>query len=130
VEGSPNAGKDILYGRKEAIAYYRHAASAARVPFIYLSEGVSNETFQYALELATDAGVKFNGVLCGRATWQDGVSIFVKNGEKALEEWLLVEGVKNIENVNRCLIAAHSCLSAPSETATAGLARRKGRGRL
>ena len=27
--------------------YYQRATEEARVPFIYLSQGVSNETFQY-----------------------------------------------------------------------------------
>lgn len=129
VEGSPAAGKEIVYRRGEAIAHYRRAASCARIPFIYLSEGVSNETFQNALDLAAEAGVSFSGVLCGRATWQDGISIFVKNGAKALEEWLLQEGVQNIENANRRLSNAHSRLSAPTETATARPPRRKGGGR-
>ncbi len=39
-------------------------AVASRLP-LYLSQGVSNEIFLYALELATEAGVKFSGVLCG-----------------------------------------------------------------
>jgi tagatose-1,6-bisphosphate aldolase len=42
------------------------------VPFIYLSEGASNDAFLHALELAAEAGVKFSGVLCGRAAWKDG----------------------------------------------------------
>lgn len=117
VEGSPDAGKDILYNRKEAVEHYTSAASGSKVPFIYLSEGMRNETFQYALELATEAGVKYSGVLCGRATWQDGVAILAKSGEKALEEWLRREGVKNIENVNRALHGAHSWFSGRAETA-------------
>ncbi|MGB7844241.1 MAG: tagatose 1,6-diphosphate aldolase [Candidatus Acidiferrum sp.] len=129
VEGSPNAGKQILHRRSEAIAHYRRAASAARTPFIYLSEGVSNETFQYALELAAQAGVNFSGVLCGRATWQDGVPVFVEKGAKALDEWLLREGVKNIENVNRCLTPARPWFSVLAERDTAHPPRKKGKGR-
>jgi tagatose 1,6-diphosphate aldolase len=90
------------------------------VPFIYLSQGVSNEAFQYALELAAEAGVKLSGVLCGRAAWQDGALVFVENGEKALEDWLLQDGVRNIQNVNRLLGAAHSCLSAQVRTDVPG----------
>jgi tagatose 1,6-diphosphate aldolase len=118
VEGSPDVAEEILYRRSEAIAHYRRAASAARIPFIYLSEGVSNETFQYALELAAEASVSFSGVLCGRATWQDGVPVFVHKGAKALDEWLLREGLKNIENVNRCLAAAHPWFSGPRHSDT------------
>jgi len=68
VEGSPSAGKEVLHSRSQALELYRLAAQAAAVPFIYLSQGVSNETFQFALELAAEAGVAFSGVLCGRAT--------------------------------------------------------------
>jgi len=106
VEGSPVAGGEILYRRAEAIAQYRRAAEATHLPFIYLSEGVSNEAFQFALELAAEAGVKFSGVLCGRATWKDGVAVLVKKGEKALEDWLGGTGASNIQNVNRRLGSA------------------------
>lgn len=106
VEGSPAAGNEILYSREEAIDYYRRAAEEARVPFIYLSQGVSNETFQYALELAAEAEVNFSGVLCGRATWKDGVAVFVEHGLTALEDWLHSEGARNIENVNKHLQTA------------------------
>jgi tagatose 1,6-diphosphate aldolase len=104
--GSPSAGAEILYRRAEAIEHYRNAAAAASVPFIYLSEGVSNETFLFGLELAAEANVDFSGVLCGRATWQDGVPIFVTRGLHALEDWLQHEGIQNIENVNRHLTSA------------------------
>jgi tagatose 1,6-diphosphate aldolase len=129
VEGSPAAGKEILYRRAEAIALYRSAAEAASVPFIFLSEGVSNETFQFALELAAEARVAFNGVLCGRATWKDGVEVFVKGGAKALEEWLQTVGVQNIQRVNAQLSAAQPWFSAMKRTRGQTLSRSKGRAR-
>ena len=98
-----------LYTREEAVKLFRRASEAATLPFIYLSEGVSNEMFVDALNLAAEAGSKFSGVLCGRATWQDGVPIFVKSGATALENWLSEEGVRNIENVNRHLGVARPC---------------------
>jgi tagatose 1,6-diphosphate aldolase len=105
-EGSPSAGAEILYRRDETIEHYRNAAAAASVPFIYLSEGVSNETFLFGLELAAEANVDYSGVLCGRATWQDGGPVFVSRGLHALEDWLRHQGVQNIENVNRHLTSA------------------------
>jgi tagatose 1,6-diphosphate aldolase len=45
-------------------------------------------------------------VLCGRATWQDGVPIFVQQGAQALDRWLQQHGVRNIQNVNAQLTAA------------------------
>jgi tagatose 1,6-diphosphate aldolase len=106
VQGSPSCVDEIRYTREEAKAHFRRAASAARVPFLYLSEGVSNETFSHALEIASEAGVPYSGVLCGRATWKDGVPIFVRNGVAALEDWLNQDGIRNIQNVNLQLAAA------------------------
>jgi tagatose 1,6-diphosphate aldolase len=106
VQGSPVAKGEILYTRREALEHYRRAVAYPPVPFIYLSEGVSNEAFEFGLELAAEAGVAFSGVLCGRATWQDGVPIFARQGAAALEDWLQTAGVRNIENINRCVAAA------------------------
>ena len=106
VEGSPAAGVEILYTRQQAKEHFRRAAEVARVPFLYLSEGVSNPTFQFGLELAAEAGAAFSGVLCGRATWKEGVAVFEERGMAALEDWLAQEGVRNIENINRHLDAA------------------------
>jgi tagatose 1,6-diphosphate aldolase len=103
VHGSPAFAGETLYTRQEAMNHCLRAASCARVPFIYLSEGVSNAGFQFGLELASEASVNFSGVLCGRATWKDGVEVFVKQGGSALQDWLAHEGVRNIENVNKCL---------------------------
>ena len=52
--------------------------------------------------------MKFNGVLCGRATWKEGIPIYAKQGANAFREWLESEGVKNINNVNERLKAATS----------------------
>lgn len=106
VEGAPEAVEDWVYSRAEAKRYFRRAADAAGVPFIYLSEGVSNEVFDDALQLAAEAGANFSGVLCGRATWKDGVSIYVREGVTALEKWLSTQGVKHIRGINARLTAA------------------------
>ena len=79
------------------------SAAATRVPFIYLSAGVSDEIFRETLELAAESGVPFSGVLCGRATWQDGIPIYGKEGPDALRAWLLDRGVENIQALNRVL---------------------------
>jgi tagatose 1,6-diphosphate aldolase len=88
--------------------HFRKASAVATRPFIYLSAGVSNAEFNEALVLAAESGVQFNGVLCGRATWKDGIPVYGKQGAKAFEQWLQNEGVKNIENVNASLKAATS----------------------
>ena len=53
--------------------------------------------------MATEAGTDFSGVLCGRATWKEGMPIYANKGVKALEDWLSTEGVKNINAVNAAL---------------------------
>jgi tagatose 1,6-diphosphate aldolase len=106
VKGARDAKGETAYTREEAKEHFRHAASMAKKPFIYLSAGVSNETFNDTLELAAESGTNFAGVLCGRATWKEGIPIYAKQGLKALEDWLTTQGVKNIENVNSRLSAA------------------------
>ncbi len=118
VESPAAANSAVLYSSKEAKAHFLRASEAATLPFIYLSEGVSNETFGFALELAAEAGARFSGVLCGRATWKDGVPVLAQKGFTALEDWLHVDGVRNIQNVNAGLSAAHpwfdKCSVVPS----------------
>jgi len=108
VEGVKSYGGQKAYSKKEAIDLFHKAAAVATKPFIYLSAGVSNAEFAETLELAVETGVKFNGVLCGRATWKDGIAIYAKQGAGAFRKWLETEGVKNIENVNDKLKAASS----------------------
>ena len=42
-------------------------------------------------------------MLCGRATWQDGIPVFGQKGSEALEEWLEGRGVENIKALNAIL---------------------------
>lgn len=111
VDGTKAFGGQKAYTRQEAMNHFRHAAETATKPFIYLSAGVSNAEFNESLGLATEAGVKFNGVLCGRATWKDGIPVYAKQGPEAFRKWLQNEGVKNIENVNQSLKSATPWLS-------------------
>lgn len=91
------------YTREEAMQLFRDSAAVASKPFIYLSAGVTDEIFRETLELAAEAGTPFAGVLCGRATWQDGIPIYAKGGVEALEAWLSDRGVQNIEALNQVL---------------------------
>jgi tagatose 1,6-diphosphate aldolase len=106
VEGAKCFAGQKAYSRHEAMDHFRKAAAVATKPFIYLSAGVSNAEFNESLALAAEASVKFNGVLCGRATWKDGIPVYAKQGPDAFRKWLEGEGVKNIENVNQSLKAA------------------------
>ena len=45
-------------------------------------------------------------MLCGRATWKDGIPVYGKHGAAAFRQWLQTSGVANINNVNAALKAA------------------------
>jgi tagatose 1,6-diphosphate aldolase len=106
VEGTAVYKGQKAYSKAEALEHYRRAAAAASKPFIYLSAGVSNQQFVESLHLAAEAGVDFSGVLCGRATWKDGIPVYAQKGVKALEDWLAKDGVRNINAVNEAIQAA------------------------
>ncbi|HEY1341115.1 MAG TPA: tagatose 1,6-diphosphate aldolase [Bryobacteraceae bacterium] len=106
VEGSSVYKGQKAYTRDEALKHFREAAAVASKPFIYLSAGVGNAQFVESLRMASEAGTDYSGVLCGRATWKDGIPIYAKQGAKALEEWLQREGVKNINAVNDAIKSA------------------------
>ena len=106
VEGTRSFKGEKAYTRAEALQHFRDAESMTHKPFIYLSAGVSNPVFIETLELAGESGTKFNGVLCGRATWKDGIPIYAKQGANAFKDWLETTGVENINNVNNSLKAA------------------------
>jgi tagatose 1,6-diphosphate aldolase len=111
VEGTKSFKGQRAYSKQEAMKFFNDAAAVSTKPFIYLSAGVSNSEFTESLELAAESGVKFNGVLCGRATWKEGIPVYAKQGADAFRKWLEDEGVKNINNVNARLKAATSWYS-------------------
>ena len=107
VDGAASfAGGEAAYTKDEAKAHFLAAAKAATKPFIYLSAGVSNEEFTESLALAGESGVTYAGVLCGRATWKNGIPVYGAKGADAFRAWLETEGVKNISNVNAALKTA------------------------
>ncbi len=106
VEGSSVFKGQRAYSRQEALQYYRRAAEVAQKPFIYLSAGVGNAQFVESLNMAAEAGTGYSGVLCGRATWKEGIPVYAKQGVKALEDWLSNQGVKNIDAVNSAIKSA------------------------
>jgi tagatose 1,6-diphosphate aldolase len=106
VSGTNSFKGEAAYTRAEALQHFRNQAKITEKPFIYLSAGVSNPVFIETLELAGESGAAFNGVLCGRATWKDGIPIYAKQGREAFRQWLETVGVENISNVNEALKAA------------------------
>ena len=94
---------EVVYSNEEAAKYFKEQSEATNLPFIFLSAGVSASLFQDTLRFAHDAGSTFNGVLCGRATWAEGVQPFVTGDEAQVRDWLQTQGRKNIEELNEVL---------------------------
>ncbi len=103
VKGARSFKGEEAYSQAEAKKLFLSTAQATSKPFIYLSAGVSDDEFRESLELAAESGVKYNGVLCGRATWKEGIPLYAKSGVKALEQWLSDRGVQNIQALNKVL---------------------------
>jgi len=114
VSGTKAFQGEEAYTREEAMQHFRDQAAATDRPILYLSAGTTPEVFLEMLNLALESGVKYNGVLCGRATWQDGVPVYVKSGVGALDEWLNTVGAQNVQNVNKVLESAHPWYEARS----------------
>ncbi|MCD3467597.1 tagatose-bisphosphate aldolase [Streptococcus equi subsp. zooepidemicus] len=94
---------EAVYSKEEAIQAFRDQESASHLPYIYLSAGVSASLFQETLVFAAEAGARFNGVLCGRATWSGAVAVYMSEGEAAARQWLRTEGFQNIDRLNQVL---------------------------
>ena len=104
VKGSKaNTSGQVAYDVSQTKDTIAKAADATTLPFIYLSAGVDDDVFRESLELAGEAGAPYGGVLCGRATWKEGIPVYAKQGAKALEDWLSGRGVDNIKALNDVL---------------------------
>lgn len=89
-------GDDVLYSQAEAQAYFKAQSEATKLPFIFLSAGVSTSLFQQTLQFAKNAGSQFNGVLCGRATWAGSAESYKASSVESAQQWLATQGVQNI----------------------------------
>ncbi len=107
---------EVVHTREEALRFFKEQSEATHLPFIFLSAGVSAKLFQDTLVFAKEAGSTFNGVLCGRATWKNGVAPFIESGEEAARQWLRSEGKENIESLNRVVAETASSWHDKAET--------------
>ncbi len=89
VQGSKaNKTGEVAYTKAEALRHSPTPRRRRRSRSSNLSAGVNDDVFRESLEFAAEAGASFNGVLCGRATWKDGIPVYAKEGPAAFERWL------------------------------------------
>lgn len=103
VEGHTADGVKPAYTEAEAAEYFKQVNEVVDRPFIYLSAGVPAETFREELIFAGKAGNKYNGILCGRATWAAGIDVMAQEGPEGLTKWLETQGKENVEELNTIL---------------------------
>jgi len=92
--------EDYVFSKDEAASYFKEQDNATSIPYIYLSGGLTSQQFKDTLVFAHESGAHFNGVLCGRATWQGGTVVLKEQGQEAAKEWLNSEGIHNLETLN------------------------------
>lgn len=91
--------------RAQALEAFQQAAEPAHAhELVYLSAGVSFEWFEQSLKMACDAGVDFNGFMCGRALWADAVDVYGNGGEELLKVWLRSTGRARLEKLKSVLL--------------------------
>lgn len=93
--------KEVVYTQKEAAQYFEEQNNSTNLPYIFLSGGISADLFNKSLKFAKDSGSKFNGVLCGRATWKGATETLVTDGWDASEKWLNDIGLQNLKALNQ-----------------------------
>ncbi|GCE13859.1 tagatose 1,6-diphosphate aldolase [Tengunoibacter tsumagoiensis] len=101
-----NLTNESAYTHERASQLFAETARSTQLPFIYLSAGVKMDIFIETLQLAAESSAPYYGVLCGRASWQDCIPIYLHQGRKAAEEWLQTEGVENVLTLHRILEAS------------------------
>ena len=94
---------EVVHTKEEAAAFFKEQDEATKLPYIYLSAGVSAKLFQETLVFAHESGANFNGVLCGRATWAGSVKDYIEQGEEAARQWLRTIGFQTIDELNQVL---------------------------
>ncbi|MBC6164940.1 tagatose-bisphosphate aldolase [Listeria booriae] len=99
---------ETVYTKEEAGRHFEECSDLSPLPFIYLSAGVTAELFHKTIAFANEHKVQYSGVLCGRATWKDGIEVYGKQGDDALREWLRTQGKENITSLDELLNAGAS----------------------
>ena len=92
--------KKAIYTQKEASQYFKEQENSTNLPYIFLSGGITADLFNKSLKFARASGSRFNGVLCGRATWKGATEALITNGWETSKKWLIEKGLQNLKALN------------------------------
>ena len=87
--------------------HFRRAADVSTKPFIYLSAGVSNRRVHRSARARGRGGNAILGRALRTRDMEGRHRRLRQAGRRGVPDWLEDEGVKNINNVNERLKAAH-----------------------
>ncbi|WP_426462118.1 tagatose 1,6-diphosphate aldolase [Staphylococcus equorum] len=93
-----------IFTENEAKEYFKKCSNLSKVPYIYLSGGVTNEQFIQTLYFAKSAGAEFNGCLCGRAIWKEGIESYATQNWEGYLAWLNKKGLENLNKVKEAVV--------------------------
>ena len=72
--------------RRKPSTTSRPAANAATSRSFIFRQASATPSSSRRWNCAGESGVKFNGVLCGRATWADGIPVYAKQGAECVPQ--------------------------------------------
>jgi len=111
-----------FYSHAQAVEALQQVSAATPLPHIFLSGGVPFDQLIECLEFAGASGSRFNGVLCGRSIWSEGIAVFAQHGEQALLEWLARTALPRLQRLGQVVdaravapgpqVAPHPCAAA------------------
>lgn len=103
VEGFTGETATAVYSQRQAAKLLKEASDTTTRPFIYQSGHNTLESFQAAVKFAGKSGAKFAGVMTDYTALQDSISVYAKNGEKGLQQWLETTGKSNLTILSEIL---------------------------
>ncbi len=90
-----------FYSRAQAVETLQQISASTPLPHVFLSGGLPFDQLTECLEFAGASGSRFNGVLCGRSIWNEGVAVFAQHGEQALQEWLARTALPRLQRLRQ-----------------------------
>lgn len=103
-----------VFSRAQAADLLQEISAATTLPLVFLGGGVPLEQLIECLEFAGACGSRFNGVLCGRSIWSDGVPVFARRGVDGLAQWLERDALPAFQRLARA-VETHAAALLPRQ---------------
>ncbi len=101
VEGSSVYKGQKAYTREEALKHFREAAAIAHKAIYLLERRREQRAVHGVAEDGVRSGTDYSGVLCGRATWKEGIPVYAKKGVQGAGRMASTRGRKEHQRGQR-----------------------------